>query len=153
MKAHPLSSQRGISSPGEAPVLSVETGTSHGAGALPSMGSSGIAVPPPPAAATPQAQAAVAPVHVGGTIKQPKLIRSVMPVYPFAAREANVQGDVVVDTRIGPNGSVASMNVISGPTMLRQAALDALRHWKYQPSELDGKPVAVQMLVTIRFRL
>lgn len=150
MKAHPLSSQRGISSPGDAPVLSAETGSSHGAGEFPSIGSSGIAVPPPPAAATPQAQA---PARVGGTIKQPKLIRSVMPVYPFAARESNIQGDVVIDTRIGPNGSVASMNVISGPAVLRQAALDALRHWKYQPSELDGKPVAVQMLVTIRFRL
>lgn len=92
-------------------------------------------------------------MQVGGTVKQPKLISSVMPVYPFAAREANVQGDVVIDTQIGPNGSVTHMKVISGPTMLRQAAQDALRRWKYQPSQLDGKPVAVQMLVTIRFRL
>lgn len=151
MKAHPLSSQRGFSSPGDAPVLSIETGSSHDAGSLASIGSSGIAVPPPPpSAATAKAQA---PVHVGGAIKQPKLIHSVLPVYPFAARQANIQGDVVIDTRIGPNGSVANMKVISGPTMLRQAALDALRRWKYQPSELDGKPAAVQILVTIRFRL
>ena len=92
-------------------------------------------------------------MQVGGTVKQPKLISSVMPVYPFSAREANIQGDVVIDTQIGPNGSVTRMKVISGPTMLRQAAQDALRRWKYQPSQLDGKPVAVQMLVTIRFRL
>ncbi|MGH9733403.1 MAG: TonB family protein [Candidatus Acidiferrales bacterium] len=151
MKAHPLSSQRSLSSPGEAPVLSVETGSSHYAGGLASIGSSSaLAVPPPPAAATPQAQA---PVYAGGTIKQPKLIHSVLPIYPFAARQANIQGDVVVDTRIGPNGAVANMKVISGPTMLRQAALDALRRWRYQPSELDGKPAAVQVLVTIRFRL
>lgn len=86
-------------------------------------------------------------------MKQPKLVSSVMPVYPLSAREANIQGDVVIDTQISPKGSVTSMKVISGPTMLRQAALDALRRWKYQPSQLDGKPVAVQMLVTIRFRL
>ncbi|HTU35945.1 MAG TPA: energy transducer TonB [Candidatus Acidoferrum sp.] len=150
MKAHPLSSQRGTSSPGDAPVLTVGTESSHEVGYLPSIGSSGVAVPPPPAAAASQTPT---PVHVGGTIRQPKLIHSVMPAYPFAAREANIQGDVVIDTRIGPNGSVANMKVISGPAMLRSAALDALRHWKYQPSELDGKPVAVQMLVTIRFRL
>lgn len=150
MKAHPLSSQRGISSPGDAPVLSIETGSSHDARGLASIGSPRIAVPPPPAAATPKAQT---PVHIGGAIKQPKLIHSVLPVYPFAARQANIQGDVVIDTRIGPNGSVANMKVISGPTMLRQAAVDALRRWKYQPSELDGKPAAVQILVTIRFRL
>ena len=150
MKAHPLSSQRSISSPGDAPVLSVESGSAHDAGGLGSIGSSKVAVPPPPAAATPQGQAAV---HVGGAIKQPKLIHSVLPVYPLAARQANIQGDVVIDTRIAPNGSVSNMKVVSGPTMLRQAALEALRRWRYQPSELDGKPAAVQILVTIRFRL
>jgi periplasmic protein TonB len=146
MQAHPLTSQRDISSAGDAPVVS-GNGLSREAGGLPSMGPSGVSVPPPPDA-TPQA-----PVHVGGSVKQPKLISSVMPVYPFAAREANIQGDVVIDTQIGTNGSVTSMKVISGPSMLRGAALNALRRWKYQPSQLDGKPVAVQMLVTIRFRL
>jgi TonB family protein len=147
MKAHPLSSQRAIDVPGNAPVLNVASETPHEAGGLASIPSSAVALPPPPPAAEQQ------PTRVGGSVEQPKLISSVMPVYPFSAREANIQGDVVIDTRIGPNGSVTHMQVISGPTMLRQAALDALRRWKYQPSELDGKPVAVQMLVTIRFRL
>lgn len=146
MKAHPLTSQRDISSP-DAPVLNVTSGVSRETAGLPSLGPSGApAIAPPPGANQ-------APMQVGGTVKQPKLISSVMPVYPFAAREANVQGDVVIDTQIGPNGSVTHMKVISGPTMLRQAAQDALRRWQYQPSQLDGKPVAVQMLVTIRFRL
>lgn len=146
MKAHPLTSQRDISSAGDAPVVSGD-GSSRDAGGLSSIGSSGVSVPPPPDA-TPQTA-----MSVGDAAKQPKLISSVMPVYPFSAREANVQGDVVIDTQIGANGSVTSMKVISGPNMLRQAALNALRRWKYQPSQLDGKPVAVQMLVTIRFRL
>ncbi len=148
MTAHPLSLQHAISSPGDAPALAVGTGSSRASASLPSIGSSGVEVLPPPPATVPQQ-----PAHLGGAIQQPKLLRSVMPVYPFAAREANVQGDVVIDTRIGVNGSVINMKVVSGPTMLRQAALDALRRWKYQPSKLDGKPVAAQMLVTIRFRL
>lgn len=146
MKAHPLTSQRDISSPA-APVLNVADGISHNPASLPAFGSSGGPAIPLPS------DAASAPMQVGGTVKQPKLVSSVMPVYPLSAREANIQGDVVIDTQISPKGSVTSMKVISGPTMLRQAALDALRRWKYQPSQLDGKPVAVQMLVTIRFRL
>jgi TonB family protein len=146
MQAHPLTSQRDISSAGDAPVVS-GNGLSRDSSGLPSMGSSGVSVPPPPDA-TPQT-----PMHVGGSVRQPKLISSVMPVYPLAAREANIQGDVVIDTQIGTNGSVTSMKVISGPSMLRSAALNALRRWKYEPSQLDGKSVAVQMLVTIRFRL
>jgi protein TonB len=53
----------------------------------------------------------------------------------------------VVDT----TGKVASMKVVSGPPMLRQAALDALRQWRYEPSMLNGEPVSVQMIVTIQF--
>jgi protein TonB len=58
----------------------------------------------------------------------------------------------VIDTSIDKSGSVVGMKVVSGPAVLRQAALDALRQWKYQPSTLDGQPVAIQMLVTIKFR-
>lgn len=146
MKAHPLSAQRSIDLPSQAPALDTSAVTESGN--LLGLDSSNAALPPPPPGAAVQA-----PVRVGGTVKQPKLISSVMPQYPFAAKEANVQGDVVIDTLISANGSVARMKVISGPAMLREAALNALRRWRYQPSELDGKPVAVQMLVTIRFRL
>ena len=148
MKAHPLSAQRSINLPTQAPALDAGTGSTPDPGNLLGLDSSNTALPPPPPDA-----AAQAPVRVGGTVKAPKLISTVMPQYPFAAREANVQGDVVIDTLIAANGSVARMKVVSGPSMLREAALNALRRWRYQPSELDGKPVAVQMLVTIRFRL
>ena len=148
MKAHPLSAQRSIDLPSQAPALDTSAGAAQDSANLLGLGSSNTALPPPPPGAAPHA-----PVRVGDTVKEPQLISRVMPEYPFAAKEANVQGDVVIDTLISTNGSVARMKVISGPAMLREAALNALRRWRYQPSELDGKPVAVQMLVTIRFRL
>jgi protein TonB len=92
-------------------------------------------------------------VKIGGNVKEPKLISSVLPQYPLAARASGQQGDVVVETTIDKSGSVVRMHVVSGPSSLRSAAMDALRRWKYEPSRLDGEPVEVQMLVTIKFRL
>ena len=145
MKAHPLSSARSLDSPNQAPVLDAPAVPPDEAGALPGMNSSNVSVPPPPGF-TPEGL-------VAGDVKEPKLISSVLPVYPSVARLAHVQGDVLVDTEIDKNGNVAHMNVISGPSMLRQAALDALRRWKYKPQELDGKPVEGELLVKIKFRL
>ena len=90
-------------------------------------------------------------IHVGGALKPPRLVSSVLPVYPPVARDAGIEGDVVIDTTIDKVGKVTSMKVVSGPPMLRQAALEALRQWKYEPSKLNGEPVPVQMTVTIRF--
>jgi len=92
------------------------------------------------------------PVKIGGDVKEPRLISSVLPVYPLAARQTGVEGEVIVNTTIDKNGSVVGVHVISGPPLLRQAALDALRRWKYDPSRLNGQPVAVEMQVTIKFR-
>jgi len=149
LNAHPVLKKRAVSLPGQAPAVDQSAAPGAGAAGLLAMAPSKLAVPAPPEThVLPNA-----PVRVGGLVKQPKLISTVMPIYPYAAREANVQGDVVIDTQISASGSVVHMKVVSGPAMLRQPAMDALRHWKYQPSELDGKPVAVDMLVTLRFRL
>jgi TonB family protein len=141
LKAHPLSSQRSAGSLDEAPAINATADPSQVV-AIP--GSSKLDLAPP----SPER-----PVRVGGDVKQPRLISSVMPIYPWAAKAGHVEGDVVVDTRISKNGSVENMKVTDGPMMLRQAALDALRKWRYEPSELDGKPVEVEMLITVRFRL
>lgn len=93
------------------------------------------------------------PLRVGGQIKQPKLLSFRQPIYPLAAKTAHLEGDVVIETQLDKTGKVVSAKVVSGPAMLREPAVDALRHWKYEPSVLDGQPVAVQMLVTIKFRL
>jgi len=100
-----------------------------------------------------QPSAPAAPLAVGGDVKQAKLISSVPPSYPAMARNQHISGNVQVDALIDANGRVTTMKVVSGPTLLHQAAMDALKQWKYQPAILDGKPVAMHLTVTIQFRL
>jgi protein TonB len=69
------------------------------------------------------------------------------------ARSQHIAGDVRIDALIDANGRVSTMKVVSGPTLLHQAAMDALRQWRYQAATLDGKPVAMHLTVTIQFRL
>jgi periplasmic protein TonB len=114
--------------------------------ALTGIGSSGVASPPAPELRPD------GPVKIGGQVKEPRLLSSTLPTYPALAKQSNTQGDVVVRATIDKAGHVAHMDVVSGPSVLRQAALDALSRWKYEPSRLDGQPVSVQMLVTIKFR-
>jgi protein TonB len=91
------------------------------------------------------------PVKVGGNVKEPRLVSRVMPEYPVVAKQAGIQGDVVVQTTIDAKGNVVDMKAVSGPALLRGPALAALRRWKYEPSTLNGQPIAVQMSVTIKF--
>jgi TonB family protein len=100
-----------------------------------------------------QPAAPAAPLAVGGDVKQAKLINSVSPAYPPLAKNQHVSGNVLVDALIDANGKVTTMKVVSGPTLLHQAAMDALKQWKYQPATLDGKPVPMHLTVTIQFRL
>jgi TonB family protein len=95
----------------------------------------------------------VAPLPVGGDVKPAKLLFSVSPVYPSLARSQHVGGSVKIDALIDATGRVTSMTVLSGPTLLHQAAMDALHQWKYQPATLDGKPVPMHLTITIQFRL
>ncbi len=148
LNSHPVSSQRtGGGQDDAAPSLDeAAEPPSSTTGALPGvMGSSDVASPPAPEI-QPEG-----PVKIGGVVKEPKLLSSTLPVYPAFAKEAHVEGDVVIRTTINKNGNVTHMEIVSGPTMLRQAALEALGRWKYEPSKLDGQPVSVQMLVTIKF--
>src|SRR5207302_10755759 len=94
-----------------------------------------------------------APLPVGGDVKQAKLISSVPPVYPTLAKNQHVSGNVTVDALIDASVRVTTMKVVSGPTLLQQPAMDALKQWKYQPASLDGKPVAMHLTVTVQFRL
>ena len=93
------------------------------------------------------------PLRVGGDVKSAKLISSVSPIYPVLAKNQHVSGDVRVDALIDANGRVTTMKVISGPTLLHQAAMEALSKWRYQPAALDGKPVPMHLTVTLQFRL
>ncbi|MGB7846382.1 MAG: energy transducer TonB, partial [Candidatus Acidiferrum sp.] len=93
------------------------------------------------------------PVRVGGRVKEPKLIRRVDPQYPPLAMQTHMQGSVVIDAIIDEHGDVVEVKVVSGPPLLLQAALDAVRRWKYEPTYLNDQPVAVQLNVTVAFRL
>jgi protein TonB len=90
---------------------------------------------------------------VGGDVKQARLLASVPPSYPVLAKTQHISGDVRVDALIDANGHVTTMKVVSGPTLLHQAAMDALRQWKYQPATLNGNAVPMHLTVTIQFRL
>lgn len=93
-----------------------------------------------------------APVPIGGDVKPAKLIKSVAPVYPQMARSQHVSGNVQIDALIDANGNVGAMKVLSGPALLREAALESLKQWKYQPAELDGKATSMHLTVTLQFR-
>jgi protein TonB len=105
------------------------------------------------AAGNNQPSAPATPLPVGGDVKQAKLISSVAPIYPVLAKNQHVSGNVLVDALIDANGKVTTMKIVSGPTLLHQAAMDALKQWKYQPAMLDGKPVSMHLTVTLQFRL
>jgi TonB family protein len=100
-----------------------------------------------------QPAAPEAPLEVGGDVKQAKLISPVAPSYPAMAKSQHISGNVLIDALIDANGRVTTMKVVSGPPLLHQAAMDALKQWKYQPAMLDGKPTAMHLTVTIQFRL
>ena len=142
--SRPVTATRGRANPVEAPTLDAEATSPGAGGTLAGMVGSSSAIPPPPSLAS--------PAGVGGSVTPPKLISSVPPVYPPAAKEARVDGDVIVHAVIDKNGNVSEATVISGPSILRQAAVNAVRGWKYSPSVLNGQPIASDATVTLKFR-
>ncbi len=92
-------------------------------------------------------------VPVESKLEPLRLLHTVKPVYPILARRAGVQGEVVVHARVDETGKIIATRVISGPTALRQAAIEALQQWKYEPARLNGKPVAVDTAVSVKFAL
>jgi TonB family protein len=94
-----------------------------------------------------------APVRVGGDIKEPKKIKHVAPVYPDIAQASRVQGVVILELIIDPNGDVSDARVLRSIALLDQAALDAVMQWRFTPTLLNGNPVSVIMTVTVNFSL
>ena len=103
------------------------------------------APPPPP----PPAE----PVRVGGNISPPTKTRDVAPVYPPVAQSARVQGVVILEAIIGPDGRVTDVKVLRSVPLLDDAAITAVRQWEYTPTLLNGVPVPVIMTVTVNFAL
>jgi protein TonB len=99
--------------------------------------------PPPP----PQV------VRVGGLVREPRKVKHVSPVYPNIAIAAKIQGVVILECMISPQGRVESVRPLRGVPALDDAAVEAVRQWVYTPTLLGGVPVAVVMTVTVNFVL
>ncbi len=82
-----------------------------------------------------------------------RIIYQVMPEYPEFARQAGVQGTVVLDIVASTEGAVTQMKFVSGPEALSQAAMDAVRWWRYEPYFVNGQPTTVETTVAVDFRL
>jgi len=100
-----------------------------------------------PKVATPQR------VRVSQGVTQGLLIRRVQPTYPQLARQARIQGTVVLQAEISKTGDIINLQVVSGHPMLAPAALDAVKQWKYRPYILNGEPVEVDTQITVNFTL
>ena len=92
-------------------------------------------------------------MRVGGNIKPPTKTKHVAPVDPAIAQSARVQGVVIIEATIGPNGKVQDARVLRSIPLLDQAALDAVKQWEFTPTLLNGVPVPVIMTVTVQFTL
>jgi protein TonB len=81
------------------------------------------------------------------------LLRRVQPVYPGIAKLARVQGTVVLQAMIARDGTIQSLRAVIGSPLLIQAALDAVRQWRYRPYVLNGAPIEVETQITVNFNL
>jgi periplasmic protein TonB len=104
-----------------------------------------VTVAPTPPPATPRS--------VSSGVMAGMLLAPIQPVYPAIAKAAGISGTVVVEAIISKTGSIESLQVVSGPQMLRKAAIDAIRGARYRPFRLNDAPIEVQTTITVNFRL
>jgi len=92
-------------------------------------------------------------MRIASRIAEANLIHDVPPQYPPEAGRARIEGAVVLMAVIGTDGSIKDVRVESGLPILVQAAIDAVRQWRYKPYLIDGEPVEVDSRITINFTL
>jgi len=116
-------------------------------GGIPGQGMVSSMAPPPPKPTAPTR------VKQGGNVTAASIIQQTRPLYPALARQARIQGNVVLHAIIDKDGKVAQLEVISGHPLLVQAALDAVKQWRYKPTQLNGDPVEVDTTITVTFTM
>jgi len=117
-------------------------------GGIPGQGMvSGPVAPPPPKPAAPTR------VKQGGNVTAASILTQTRPLYPPLARQARIQGNVVLHAIIDKDGRVAQLEVVSGHPLLVQSALDAVKQWRYKPTQLNGDPVEVDTTITVTFTM
>ena len=110
------------------------------------IGGTGSNMPPPPKE-TPKR------IRVGGQVQQARLIQKITPLYPPLAKQARISGTVRLQAVIAKDGSIQELQVLAGHPLLVQAALEAVRQWRYQPTLLNGEPVEVVTTIDVVFTL
>jgi TonB family protein len=106
----------------------------------------------PPAEQQPAKATRAAP-EAAGDVSASRLIHRVEPLYPPDAKAQHLQGLVALDVQIGGEGAVHNITVVEGNPVLAEAAVQAVRQWRYRPYSMDGRPVEMQTRITIRFTL
>jgi periplasmic protein TonB len=101
----------------------------------------------PPKMATPQK------LRVSSGVAEGNLLRKIEPQYPPMAKVAHIQGDVLLAATISKSGVIENLHVVSGHPILAQAAMDAVKQWKYKPYLLNGEPVEVETTVKVTFHM
>ena len=92
-------------------------------------------------------------VRVSQGVSQGLLVKKVQPQYPPLARQARIQGTVMLQAEISKEGTIENLRLISGHPMLAPAAIEAVKQWRYRPYMLNGEPVAVETTVMVNFTL
>jgi TonB family protein len=92
-------------------------------------------------------------IKIGGNVQAPKMVDKVQPIYPPRAKQDHIEGTVALNVVIGTDGTVRQVSVSSGPPELVQAAIDAVKQWRYIPTTLNGNPVEVATQVDVPFSL
>lgn len=131
-----------------APVISDASGVAGATGDV--LGASLAAVPPPPPAAPARPKG---PIRISTGMREPRLLSAPPVEYSPIARQAHVEGTVILEAIIDEQGNVTQVHAISGPPLLFQSAIKAVQGRRYEVTYLDGAPVAIRLDVTINFRL
>jgi protein TonB len=124
-----------------------ETGVFGGIPGQGLTGGEGPALPPPPRAAAP------ARIKQGGAVTAASIRTQTQPSYPPLARQAHIQGMVVLHAIIDKQGRVAQLEVVSGHPLLVQSAMEAVKQWRYKPTQLNGDPVEVDTTIQVTFAM
>jgi protein TonB len=111
-------------------------------------GSSSVAPPPPP-----PKEMAPTRIPIGGDVQKSKLINQVSPIYPRLAAQMRIHGTVRLHAIISKDGRVIQLEVVSGPAQLQQAAMDAVRQWRFSPTLLNTVPVEVECVFDVNFNM
>jgi protein TonB len=93
------------------------------------------------------------PIYLTGDVRPPELVTKVQPEYPEVARRARAEGKVILEIVVNRNGEVESAKVLKSHPLFDQAAIDAVKKWKYNPALQSGRPVKVYITVVVDFKL